>query len=388
MDAMRPQTTTASPANAQASGAAPATANQNAPVAVVESRGIEGLHALARTWALLAGNASPFFQRHGWYKNYLTYLDPRPQTLRLFTVRKDGAPIAILPLRPGEFRLRGLPLRALELPSHPHAPLADIVGVSTSFDAAMADHFARALRHSGLAWDVLLFRGVTHSSAARAWAARWPRVLVAQSGHRDYLSCDRPYADLLASFSKNFRSSLRKARNKLRSTEGVEFQRANAGDALAHAFNSFLDVEAAGWKGERGTAIKNNPTVTAFYRDVMEDFGARGQCEINILSIQGKAVAGQFCLRAGPTLHVLKIGYDEAYAKLSPGNLLLEKLLEDCPERGIKEVDLVTDAAWHSAWNPQREPVFEIMIFNTTPRGRAAYWAVKAKRKLDSKRRS
>lgn len=336
-------------------------------------------------WAVLTEEGTPFYLRHAWYGNYLTQLAAQPQQLHFFVMREQGMPIAILPLRLGGERLRGLPVRVLELPSDPQMSIADIVAAPGRLDARAAQALVNTLHQNRLAWDVMRFQAVTEKSAALAWAASWPRALIAEARYRDYISSDRPYTDVLASFSKNFRASLRKARNKLRTTEGVTRRRAQALPDLEHAFKRFCDVEAAGWKGERGTAIKNDARVRAFYRGIMRDFGSQQQCEINILSIKDQPVAGQFCLRAGATLHVLKIGYDEHYAKLSPGNLLLEDLLEECPQRGIKEVDLVTDAAWHTAWNPNRERVFEVMIFNGTARGRAAYWAIKAKRGLASR---
>ncbi|MFO1022380.1 MAG: GNAT family N-acetyltransferase [Planctomycetales bacterium] len=63
------------------------------------------------------------------------------------------------------------------------------------------------------------------------------------------------YETMLAGFSENFRNNLRRARNKLDQTVDVRFEWTQDVAGLESAYERFLSVEAAGWKGEQGTSI-------------------------------------------------------------------------------------------------------------------------------------
>lgn len=352
-------------------------------LAVEHTRGSQALSRLAPVWTSLAAPGSPYPVLFGWYRNYVAALEPRPEELNFFTLAHGERALAVVPLRAGARTLRGLRLRTLELPWHPEMAVTDLVAERGGLDGAGAEALAEATKRAGIPWDALVFRGVTDTSAAYRWSHAWPRSVRIPMGHRDYLVTDRPYDEMRASFSKNFRGNLRKARNKLRATEGVAFVRAPGEMALEQALALFLQVEASGWKGAGGTAIEADPARVRFYAGLVRDAEVGGACEINLLTLAGRPLAGQFCVRAGAVLHLLKIGYDEAYAPLAPGNMLLEHLLEGCAARGIREVDLVTDAPWHADWRPSSQPVCEVVILNRTARGSPAWFAYRARRALE-----
>ena len=105
----------------------------------------------------------------------------------------------------------------------------------------------------------------------------------------------------------------------------VSFRTTRDPESLSRSFEQFLEVEASGWKGASGTAtaILLDTKLQAFYRQLMETFGQDGRCEINQLQIDGRIAAAQFALIAGETLSLLKIGYDQHFVDVAPGQLLL-----------------------------------------------------------------
>jgi CelD/BcsL family acetyltransferase involved in cellulose biosynthesis len=183
--------------------------------------------------------------------------------------------------------------------------------------------------------------------------------------------------------SKNFRGSLRKARNKLLAMSGVDFVTAREVVELRAAFDEFLSVEASGWKGRggKGTAIALHPKVEPFYRNLIDQFGPSGLCEINLLRVGNECISAQFCIAVRDIYYVLKIGYDEKHAVLAPGNMLLEHLLARLRSEGrMRVVNLVSDADWHTSWRPVRTPQFEIVCANNTLRGLAAIALLRARK--------
>ena len=115
-------------------------------------------------------------------------------------------------------------------------------------------------------------------------------------------------------------------------------------------------------------------------RMIKEYFQTNLASALNLLRVSGRCIAAQFCLRVDRSLYILKIGYDESYSRLAPGNMLLEYVLRRCDsERDIDIVNLASGAAWHADWKPAWDLRNDAMVFNNTVRGRIAYVLVQAK---------
>ena len=57
-----------------------------------------------------------------------------------------------------------------------------------------------------------------------------------------------------------------------------------------------------------------------FYEQVMRRFAKRGRCEIHLLRLDGRPIAGQYTLMTDDTVYILKIGYDQAFATCRPAS--------------------------------------------------------------------
>ncbi|HEX5801443.1 MAG TPA: GNAT family N-acetyltransferase, partial [Azospira sp.] len=272
-------------------------------------------------------------------------------------------------------RVNGIPLRLWELPTHPHLALGDPL-LAPDWDPALlvrllvqalerrADRPWDALRLPNLPDDSLAVRG--RLDAALSWAHR------ERAGGSMYFDCS--HLDVaLARCGSGFARNLRRQARKLEQQGTVTMTLARHGDELDAAFADFLRLEASGWKGAAGklSAIALHPRLLDFYQTLKNRFAANEACLISLLKLDDKVIAAQFCLRAGDTLYLQKIAYDEAWRAEAPGNQLLHRLLEHCcadPE--IRRLSLVTGPAWAvGRWNPECQPVWEILVFRRSLRG-------------------
>jgi CelD/BcsL family acetyltransferase involved in cellulose biosynthesis len=350
--------------------------------------GRAGLEQIRDDWKHITRTLSSarFCQLYEWYESYLETLAPADATLHFFRARRHGVPVAIFPLLHTTRNIGGLRLRSLELPQHPHMLLSDGVFAPSDANGTLLGDLLAELRRTRIAWDVLCLPNLLGDGCLDQTLTATPRrlTLTAETARCDYLPCI-PFEELAQNFSKNFRGNLRKARNKLARAADVQYLTARQPSELATALVDFLAVEASGWKGTSGTgsAIKLNPDVCGFYEALSTTFGRRGACEINLLRVAGQCIAGQFCLLAGDTSFMLKIGYDESFAELAPGNMLIEHTLRRYEQAGVvKCVNLVTDADWHGSWKPQSLAVLDVRLFNTSAAGLSAFLVLSARRRL------
>ncbi|RXT48193.1 hypothetical protein B6S44_24315 [Bosea sp. Tri-44] len=106
----------------------------------------------------------------------------------------------------------------------------------------------------------------------------------------------------------------------------LAYERHRSTDAVA-ALEDFLTLEAAGWKGSRGTALAGLPRHGAYIREIVRNFAAVDGARIDLLRLDGVPIAGGLLLDLAGQSHFLKIAYDESKARLSPGRALAIEML-------------------------------------------------------------
>jgi Acetyltransferase (GNAT) domain len=337
---------------------------------IVEYRGRPGLEQLEADWKRLYA-AMPRRSRYHAYEAQLAYLNHlcvAPTVSRYLALTDSRTVRAICPLDAIHDRSLGLPLRAWALPSHLHWIATDVIAPDDEARAALfptvVDFLRRHPERRGL-----LVLGPTPESSNLRDGLHWMREgeycehLAMPS---NFFDCEIPYDQLMGRLTKHFRRNLRSHGNKLQALGDVRFVNVSAQEELEAELEIFMAVEASGWKGQAGagSAIRLHPNLVAFYRDLVRTMlGPEDRCEINSLYAEGRCVASQFCVRTGEEYTILKIAYDEAFARLGPGQLLFERTLERCcADPGISRLDLVSDASWFRDWHTQLMPMQQAHI--------------------------
>ena len=354
-------------------------------VSVTLFQGMEGLESLRDAWnGIVSGMPRRhFFHLWEWHYSYLKCLEHGPNDVRFYLLKRGDTPVAVFPLQVTEISLGLLKLKALAFPSHNHVLLCDLICREDALHLPLFLLFSEYLRNQAKSWDVIHLPHLLEDACAIQAINNHPpkKFLLKHEGRCDFMDTTGTYESFLSDLSKNFRRSLKRAKQYLDELPELRFAFVQNGPELDEGFEAFLDVEASGWKGVlgSGTAIKLHPNLVCFYRTLARSLSASGKVSINTLTTDGKCIAAQFCLRLDDTVYILKIGYDEGYKRYAPGNVLLDlfmkKSMEDCT---IKNMNLITDAEWHADWKPKANEKSALYLFNTTPSGLIGYAILKS----------
>jgi CelD/BcsL family acetyltransferase involved in cellulose biosynthesis len=178
-----------------------------------------------------------------------------------------------------------------------------------------------------------------------------PRVL--QSRLRAALNATRDAEELLhdALGTKKLKE-LRRQRHRLAEHGAVRFDVARTPEQVATALETFLQLEASGWKGKRGTALMQDEGDAAFVRRAAPALAETGGCEIVSLRAGDAPVAAAIVLRHQDRAFYFKLGIDERFARFSPGvQLTLDLTRHLCADPAIATADS-TAGADHPMINP------------------------------------
>jgi CelD/BcsL family acetyltransferase involved in cellulose biosynthesis len=282
----------------------------------------------------------------------------------------------------------GLPIRVLS-PPDPHAvSYPDFVYARDAHPELLTSIIEELRATDQIRWDLLILPKCFDTAAV---APMSDAVAAADGLFRYrwagcfYFPCDQGREVLYDRMSGQQRKHLRKCRTRLSQLGDMEFIWTRDPAVLPDLFDQFLSLEASGWKGAKGegTAIKLDATLVRFYSDLMASFGDRGACEINLLRVGGRNVAGDFALLTNGTWNQLKMAYDEEFQKHSPGYLLLEGIfnrLSDDPD--IHTANILTGAEWAARLHGLELGVWRIVARSNTVRGYLAFHEARLRRFL------
>ncbi|KJC35011.1 acyl-CoA acyltransferase [Bradyrhizobium sp. LTSP849] len=145
---------------------------------------------------------------------------------------------------------------------------------------------------------------------------------------------------------------LRRQRHRLAEHGPVTFEVARRPDEIRAALETFLQLEASGWKGKRGTALAQDTGDATFIRRAVPALAETAQCEIVTLRAGTSPVAAGIVLRHQDRAFFFKLGIDEHFAKYSPGvQLTLDLTRHLCADPAIASADS-TASADHPMINP------------------------------------
>jgi CelD/BcsL family acetyltransferase involved in cellulose biosynthesis len=178
-----------------------------------------------------------------------------------------------------------------------------------------------------------------------------PRLM--QSCLRACLDATRNADELLAdALGAKKLKELRRLRHRLADHGAISFEVARTPNEVAAALETFLILEASGWKGKRGTALVQHDGDATFIRRATTALAETGQCEIVTLRAGDSPVAAAIVLRHQERAFYFKLGIDERFAKYSPGvQLTLDLTRHLCDDPAIRSADS-TAAPDHPMINP------------------------------------
>ena len=238
-------------------------------------------------------------------------------------------------------------------------------------DGAALRELCDSLVRHGL--PVLLHRAPADSPTIPALqdaVGRWGHVVVRASPGTPMLELDDRWTELGGGLSARRRSDLRRAERRAAS-EGrisVRILRPGAPEADELVDEAFT-VEARGWKGIAGTALVHDAERGTFYRVYASRAASEGKLVVAFLDVGGAPAAMQLAVESQERLWLLKVGYDEAFARCSPGLLLLARLVSDATRRGLQGIEFLgTSEPWLEPWTTKVRETRLVVAYPLNPR--------------------
>lgn len=335
---------------------------------------LDRFSALAQEWEKLIDDAHiphPFLS-YAWLRTWWECFAQESDELRIILVRVEGRLVGAAPLALRRVRMYGVPVRTLESIYNDHTPRCEFPVCGDRYEQVYPLLW-RALVE--MPCDVIILKQFPAQSStlaavqAEATVAGW-HCKTAPGATSPFILLERDPQSVLGRLSSRERYNLRKRLKDLRALGEVEFEQVSDPEQLAPALQDGLEIEAAAWKGQAGTAIASDPSVKEFYCKLAQRSAESGWLRLLFLTLDGRRISFAYVLDYRQTVFGVKVGYDPQYRKFAPGHALLSMTLQEACERGLTEYDLLgDDDPYKRIWTDQARTHTWLFVFRPNVMG-------------------
>lgn len=186
-----------------------------------------------------------------------------------------------------------------------------------------------------------------------------------------WIPLDRTWVNPEMKLSRHRRANLRRARRIAEREGSVSTEIISpAQEEVEPLLREAATVEAAGWKGQHGSAYAANKGMGEFFRRYAAAASERGVLRLCFLRINGRPAAMEIAVERGHRLWLLKIGYSAEFARCSPGTLLMAETIRHAAEAGLRVLEFLgADEPWIHAWGPFVRPCVSVRAYPFGIRG-------------------
>lgn len=320
---------------------------------------------------LAARTGAPSFLGPGYLDVWARH-HPPGGAVDLLAARRDGRLVAALPV------LRGVRTGP---PGNRETPLQGLVAESPGDAGRLAAALMRGPAPV-VEFCCVAREDPSHGVVSRAAAEARRTMIAAPAVTIPIVDTHGGWEAYWAGRSRNLRKNV--GRVTRRAEERGDLAHQVIGDARGERLDALLDegfaVEGSGWKDREGTSLEADRRLGAYYRDLARWAADAGELRLFFIRLDGRAIAFGLCVLTAGGLYAFKIGYDEALAQLSPGVLLIHRMVRWTFEHGVDRFDFAGhDAPYKATWATGHLHQERLTAFSRAPRGRGALLARRAR---------
>ncbi len=196
-------------------------------------------------------------------------------------------------------------------------------------------------------------------------------VIVRATAPCPRIRLDESWRDPVAHLNAGRRSDLRRALRRAEQLGGVSYEILSPSpDELPPLLDEAFEVEAACWKGPKGSALARDEVRGRFFRRYAAAASESGTLRLCFLRIGGRAAAMQLAVECSHAFWLFKIGYRDEFARCSPGMLLMAETIRHSAVKKLSSYEFLGTAEdWTRVWTTDERPCVSVRAYPLRPSG-------------------
>ncbi|MFP3581111.1 GNAT family N-acetyltransferase [Arthrobacter sp. SIMBA_036] len=263
----------------------------------------------------LSSDAPPYM-RPGWFRPWMRAFQPG-RSLQVLSAHRGGQLAALLPLNPTQLGFRA--------PVNAETPAFEPLSTDENATRVLVPRLLENAQRVDMRFIPV---GATEQAIVEAAAEQDYRVSRDVIRRSTYVDVSQPWETVRnAVLGRSRRQDMARRRRKLAQLGEISSSVHDGKEDLQNLLAQALTLEAAGWKGNEGTAILSRPSTTQFYQELSAWAADQGLLRLHFLRLSGKLIAISLSLEQSGVVYALKTAYDENFRQYAPGIQMFEDVL-------------------------------------------------------------
>ncbi len=276
--------------------------------------------------------------------------------LPLFTQQKTFAP---------GVHLRAAQLMGTEVESSDYLDLLSDSKEKIRFLTAIFE--AAQVRSALQAIDVLLLENVHDHSTLFTERVALQKKLGCPLYHYQtkicpYITLPKDLTELMSRLSKNFRSSLKRLRNKFKRA-GFRFTVVTQPEKLESAIPTLFHLHALRFKAKQAHTKFNFEKRGKFHLKIAQTFLQRGWLQLYQILDGEKVIGSLYCFKFNQTMMYMQGGFDPQYTSYGLGNQIILRAIEDAIALKLHKFDFMRGGeAYKFKWTQEVQFLHRVLF--------------------------
>lgn len=303
----------------------------------------KGFCEIGHIWNELSAYKSPdIFKLYEWVSNWWKIYGYDKELLVLL-VEDGDRPIAIAPLVITRDPFNRIPARKVELMYR-----ANFIISSRKKDVVRK--VMGYLKDIEGSWDVIDFSDMEYDEEIIGLFEKEAEklglgFLVKEGDPYPYIEIDRPWEKYWSERKPSSRRNLNRLCRRIKEYGDMDMEFNTYDSSTLDKMNEDLEkvfaLSLKSWKAKYNTAVGSTEDRRTLYKSIMELFSTKGRTEISFLKHKGRPISFCFGVTYEGVHYAFKTGYDDKYAHISPGNILLRFIIERLFNEGIVRLEFL-----------------------------------------------
>jgi hypothetical protein len=336
------------------------------------------LNAFQSDWNYLLSQSGfdTVFLTHQWITTLFNCFH-KDKLLNIFLLKLNGDLAGIAPLQSGKSKLRGLPVREISFIENDEVPRFDFI---VRQDYSQKDFIKfilnNLLLNSPEPWDIIKLRNVPETSRTIAMMHDFLggyhfKYITKRSLNSPFIMIDRTWDDYLKLKGQHFRKRMRNTLNRIEKRGAISIVHITSADAFAKYLPHIKKISDKSWLHHEGRDIFGDMRIKNFFIEFSKIAAEAGWLSIWLLLLNDDAIAFEYHLIYGNSVHALRASYDLDYGDFSPGSVLEYNIIKAHFE-DYTGTPLYYDLCggkdfYKTRWTDDVKSHYNITIFNRTP---------------------
>lgn len=154
-----------------------------------------------------------------------------------------------------------------------------------------------------------------------------------------YVELPTSMEEFMTKLGRDVRHQARRKMRRLKEQYQVGLKAHSEFNSIQEAMERLFDLHERRWSSKREPGDFASAAVREFHLDVAKRLAEKGWLALSFLSVDGEAVAADYCFDYRQKRYGYQSGFDPGFAAYSVGTLLRLRNIETCIAKGLREFD-------------------------------------------------